>query len=432
MFELVDKKIKNFDALALTQVRKDVLAIIEQGLEAIDTANIISQFLTLKNNVITIANKQFNIFDFRKIIVCAVGKCALEGAKAIENILGDFITDGIAFYIGEKNINLKKIEKVNGTHPYPSNENINGSKKLVEKLSNLTEKDLVIFLISGGGSALLYLPPKGDAQLETEIFKRLTSQGANILELNTLRKHLSLVRGGFLAKYIYPAKAISLIFSDVIGNDLSFIASGPTVKDTTTVSDALNIIKKYNINDLITDKLELIETPKDDFYFKNILNILAVSNENALNAMESKAKNLGYNVEIVSKSIVGEAREIGIKILNDLRLKPSKTVLLYGGETTVTIKGTGKGGRNQELVLSALRYIPDDVVIAAFGSDGHDNGRYAGALCDKITKESSKNLNLDDFLQNNNSTEFFEKVGDYILTGDTGSNVSDLMIGIKI
>ncbi|MGC9031687.1 MAG: glycerate kinase type-2 family protein [Minisyncoccia bacterium] len=431
---MTSKKIKNFEKLAQNKLRSDALLIAEAGLEAIDTSNIVSKFIQLENNILTINHHQFNILNFNKIVVCAIGKCALEGAKALENILGDFITDGIALYVGEKNIELKKIEKIRGTHPYPSEINVNASKKIIKKLSNLTEKDLVIFLISGGGSTLLCLPTKSDFSLETEIFKILTRQGANILELNTLRKHISLVRGGFLAKYIYPAKAISLIFSDVLNNNLSFISSGPTVKDETTIEDAKKIIEKYQLQNFLNlSEIELIETPKEDFYFENILNILAVSNEDALKAMENKAKELQYNVKIIDKNISGEAREVGIKILNDLRTEPNNTVLLYGGETTVTVKGHGRGGRNLELALACAFNILENEIVVPFDSDGKDNGDFAGAIADLITK----NLVLENiaeakiYFENNDEYPLFEKIGNYLLTGDTGSNVSDLIIAIK-
>lgn len=428
------QKIKNFDDLAKTELRQDALLIAEAGLEAIDTYKIVSEFIKLENNILTIKDKNFNILDFNKIIVCAIGKSALESAKAVEDILGNYISSGLAFYVSEKNIELKKIEKIRGTHPYPSEINVFGAKKLIQKISNLTPKDLVIFLVSGGGSTLLCLPPKGDSGLESEIFQILTRQGADILELNTLRKHFSLARGGFLAKYAYPAKIVSLIFSDVLGNNLSFISSGPTVKDETTIDDALQIIEKYQVSNFLDlSQIELIETPKEDFYFENVNNFLVVSNETALLAMQTKAKELGYTAKIIDTQIKGEAREVGLKILSDLRKENSKTVLLYGGETTVTVVGHGRGGRNLEMALACAFEVQDNELVLPFDSDGRDNGEFAGAIADKLTRDLIlKNLEeAKIYFQNNDEYPLFEKIGNYLYSGDTGSNVSDLILAIK-
>lgn len=429
------KKIKNFNDLAQTDLRQNALLIIEEGLQAIDTKKVVCDNLKLNGSILKINNLEFNLQDFRKVLVCGVGKCALEAAQATEEILGNYITDGIILYAGDNNISLKKIEKIKGTHPYPSEINVLGTKKIIQKLSNLTEKDFVIFLISGGGSTLLCLPPNDlSFDLESEIFHILTKKGANIIELNTLRKHLSLARGGYLARYIYPARGVSLIFSDVLGNNISFVSSGPTVQDKTTIEDAWQIIKKYEIeNFFISNNIKLIETPKEDVYFENIFNILILSNETALEAMKSKAQALGFNAKIVNTALAGEAKNIGLNILDDLRKENSKTVLLYGGETTVTVKGHGRGGRNLELILSCAFNILDDELVIAIDSDGRDNGDFAGAIADKITRDLIYQ-NLEEakiYFENNDEYPLFEKIGNYIYTGHTGSNVSDLIIAIK-
>ena len=431
---MMQGKIKNFGELNKSDLRRDALLIAEEGLLAIDTDKIISDLVKLENNDLIIGQKKFNILDFQKIIVITIGKCAQDSAFSLEKILGDYLTGGVSFYIGEKNINLSKIEDIRGTHPYPSEINILGTKKILEKLKNVTEKDLVIFVISGGGSTLLCLPEKGDSSLEAQIFQILTRQGADIIELNILRKHLSLARGGFLAKYAYPAKVVSLIFSDVLGDNLGFISSGPTIKDETTIEDAYKIIEKYHLAEFINlENISLIETPKDDKYFENNLNILAVSNEKALVAMANKAKDLGYNSIIKERHISGEAREVGIRILYDLRESPPNTVLLYGGETTVTIKGHGRGGRNLEMALAVSFSILENELILPFDSDGRDNGDYAGAIADFITRKIVEEniVKAKIYLENNNEYPFFEKIGNYLYTEDTGSNVSDLIIAIK-
>ncbi len=426
------EKIKNFDLLNQTELRKTALLIAEAGLQAVDTFEVINNQIKFDGNILKIDNQEFEIANFNKILVFAIGKAALYSAKAIENILGDKITDGFAFYIGEEKFKLSKMESFRGTHPYPSDINVLGSKKLIAKLKNLTEKDLVIFVISGGGSALLCLPEDDNFLKEIEIFNILTRTGADILELNTLRKHISLARGGFLAYYAYPAKIISLIFSDVLGNDIRFVASGPTVLDNTTIFDAQKIIEKYKIYDVIPQsQIKLIETPKEEKYFLNVSNILAVSNDLALEAMSQKAKELGFNPIIKTNILKGEAKEKAIEILEELKKYPPRTTLLYGGETTVTIRG--HGGRNLEMALAAAFNISDDELFLAFDSDGHDNGEFAGAIADKITKEIvyQNKEEAEIYLFNNDECPFFEKFGNYLYTGDTGSNVSDLIIALK-
>lgn len=268
-----------------------------------------------------------------------------------------------------------------------------------------------------------------------KIIQTLFKRGATIQEINTIRKHLSYARGGFLAKYAYPAQVISLVFSDVPGGAIEFIASGPTARDTTTVADAERILAEYSVlGDCGLKRCGLIETPKDDKYFKNVFNILIVSNDRALLAMQSKARNLGFETKICDTCLVGEARLVGEKIVSELHNAQSKTSLLYGGETTVMVKGNGRGGRNQELILSALRGVKDDEIIVSFASDGKDNGEYAGAIADKLTKEKACKFNLDmeKYLSENNATPFFERTDDLIVTGITGSNVADLIVALKL
>ena len=246
--------------------------------------------------------------------------------------------------------------------------------------------------------------------------KRLIAVGATISEINTVRKHLSLLRGGQLLKYSYPARSVSLIFSDVPGNDLGFVASGPTVFDETTVKDAKKILDKYEIwEDCTTLGCGLLETTKDKKYFEKATNVLAVSNMLALKAMHDEAKRLGFEARIVTDRFEGEAREIGQNIVEDINRSPHNSGLLYGGESTVTIDHVGRGGRNCELALSALRFLGNNEGVVALASDGRDNGVYAGAIADKEGKEKADDLKLDikQYLANHDSALFFEKTGLY-------------------
>ncbi|MEK7195245.1 MAG: DUF4147 domain-containing protein, partial [Patescibacteria group bacterium] len=289
---------------------------------------------------------------------------------------------------------------------------------------------------------LLSQPANSTCEWEAGLFSCLTEAGATIQEINTIRKHTSLARGGYLAKYAYPARIISLIFSDIPGNNLEFVASGPTVKDTTTIDDAKRIAFKYDVGKKCANpsggqgfKIDhLTETPKEEKYFEKVDNIIVSSNTIALEAMLKRSRDLGYSARIVDDRITGEAREIGRKIAHEIRAEKSRSILLYGGETTVTINNPGgKGGRNQELALSALEHITRGNLVASIASDGQDNSDFGGAICDIITKEEAEKLNTSPqvYLENNNSYEFFSRVNDCILTGNTGSNVSDLIIAIN-
>lgn len=426
-------KIQNYNELASTELRKAALAITKAGLEAIDTKKVIRDTVRITDGALVIQGKSYVIPPEGRVIVAGVGKCALEAAEALEEILGDFLYGGIILHItGEPK--LKKIATIQGTHPLPSDQNVHGASLFVDILKNRNENDLIIFIVSGGGSTLLCLPEDRVCVEEISVTQALMRAGATIQEMNTIRKHLSLARGGYPAQYAYPARIVSLIFSDVPGDDFQFIASGPTVKDTTTIEEAEKILHTYAILKTCgIEKCGLVETPKDDKYFVNIQNVLAVSNWTALEAMAVKARELGYNPIIRTATLSGEARTIGLSLAADLHASPSKTVLLYGGETTVTVAGTGRGGRNLEVALAALADIRDNELITSVASDGHDNGPYAGAICDTTTKAKvvQEGEDIAIYLANNDTYPLFEKIGNRLETGYTGSNVSDLFIALK-
>ncbi len=426
-------KIKNFDDLALTSLRKAALLIAEAGLEAIDTGKAIKKNVRLENEKLIIKDNEFSLANVKRIFFIGVGKCAAEAAKAIEGILGEKLQSGVLIDVVPPP-DLKKIRAFQGTHPLPTEANIAAAKEIVLLLKNLNENDFVIFIVSGGGSTFLCLPEDRACDEEAKIIRALMDAGADISEINTVRKHLSLARGGYLAKYAYPARGVALIFSDVPGNDIQFIASGPTVKDETTIHDAEKILERYDIPRVcgIPD-CGLVETPKEEKFFAGIKNMIIVSNKIALGAMANKAEELGFKAKIQTDSLTGRAREVAKNIMEDLHKMPEKTALFYGGETTLVVRNSlSKGGRNMHFALSALQYLKDDELIIGLASDGRDNGDFAGAICDKMTKEKAfaKKLDILEYLDANNEYPFFEKAGDYILTGITGSNVSDLIIAI--
>lgn len=426
-------KIKNFDELAKSDLRRAALSAAEAGLAAIDTRQVITKNVGLVGEILRVGSEEVSLNEINKLYVVGVGKCASAAGVVLEEILGERISTGIILDIQTRG-QLKRLRYLEGDHPLPTERNVNHTREVINLLSKTTEKDLVIFLISGGGSTLLCQPDRSTCTSEAELVKCLFAAGADIYELNTLRKHTSRARGGWLARHAYPARVISLLLSDVPGNDLGFIASGPTVLDKTTRADARKILAKYDLSGLCDFTIDdLIETPKEKKIFERVSNILVTSNILALEAIAEELGRAGFTTKICDTALRGEAREVGECIAKELQAAGGKKALLYGGETTVTIRGTGKGGRNQELVLAALQFIGNNSLILSLASDGRDNSDFAGALCDIITKEKATSLHLDpaSYLGNNNSYQFFEEVGDALVTGYTSSNVSDLIVAIN-
>ncbi|MCL4419030.1 DUF4147 domain-containing protein [Patescibacteria group bacterium] len=423
--------IKNFDKLAITPQRKIVLELIETVFSSIQPEEVINKNVNLANDTLVIKDKKINLKDFDRVFLIGFGKGSAKNSKLIEEKIENYLTEG--YVIDTNHEDFKKIKFTKGTHPLPSPENVHFTDSVIKRFKeiNLTKKDLVLVVICGGGSAMLVHPYKISLEKKIEVGKKLLESGANIIEMNTIRQHLSTVKGGGLSQILYPSTVASLIFSDVPGNDLSYIASGPTVKDNTTIDDAIALLAKYNL----WEKLGLVredfsENPKEDIYFENVFNILVLSNLTALEALSEKAQELGLKAELYSDKFQGTAKEAGRELIQKT---PKNLVLLVGGETTVKVTGNGQGGRNQELVLGALSYVDDKTIIVSFDSDGWDNSKFAGALGDAETVKKAKKLNLnpEEFLRENDSLAFFEKVGDGIETGRLPSNVSDLIIVYK-
>ena len=240
------------------------LTVAEAGLQAIDTGMVIRETVRREGDMLTVAGEAVDLKDVDRLVFVAVGKCAADAAAAVEDILGDRIARGVVLDV-KKCPEVKHMQAFCGTHPLPSDENLAATEALIASLKDLNERDLVIFVISGGGSTLLFLPQNRNDREEISIFNALTDAGATIEELNTVRKHLSLARGGWLAEYAYPARVVSLIFSDVAGDDISFVSSGPTVKDETTVQEAEAILARFNVlRTCQIEKCDLVTTPKDE------------------------------------------------------------------------------------------------------------------------------------------------------------------------
>ena len=448
--------IKNLKELATNPLREKALLIAEAGLGAIDIEKAVNERIKVVGNLLEFHHPAYekkgdytswlwgmkiNLKDFKRIFIVGIGKGSALASAVLAEKLGGKLTQGIAIDVNE--LNLKTYKLINlktfvGTHPLPSKQNIRATKEIIKLTENLKEDDLLINFICGGGSALACASEK-ELEEAAVVFKELTANGADIKEMNIVRKHISEFKGGGFAKTAYPARVISLIVSDVIGNDMSTVASGPTVFDMTTKEEAENVLKKYLRESASRSALirGLVETPKDQKYFKKIKNILFVCNNDAVLAMEEKTKEMELSSRIFSLSYDGEAKEALVKLVDEIW---PGGVLLAAGETTVTLKGAkkiGKGSRNQEAALGLITnnqlLITNNIVALALASDGHDNNEAAGAIVDSETLEKAKKLKLDPekFLENHDSFHFFEKTGDLIFAEQKSFNVADLMVIIK-
>ncbi len=436
----------------LKELRKDSMKIFYAGLSAADSFKAVNKFVHRKGNLLEIGKDSYFLDDFKHIYIVGAGKASAHMGKAMEVILKNRLKKGfitVKYGYGEK---LKKIKINQAGHPIPDESGVKGATEIIRLLQTAGKDDLVICLISGGGSALLPLPAKGITLQEKQHTTQLLLKcGACIEEINTLRKHLSRIKGGWLAKIAFPAQLISLILSDVIGDPLTAIASGPTVPDTTTYEECWNIVRKYNLKDKLPPSVlnhldkgrkgEIPETPKEgNPVFKKVKNIIIGSNNLAIKAARIQAKKLGYHTLVLSSFIEGETREvakvhtaIAKEILATGNPVPAPACVLSGGETTVTIKGKGMGGRNQEFALAAGIEIKgmENVVILSAGTDGSDGPTdAAGAIVDGATllKAEKIGINAQEYLEDNNSYHFFQKIKDLFITGPTSTNVMDLYL----
>ncbi|MGQ9693828.1 MAG: glycerate kinase type-2 family protein [Thermodesulfobacteriota bacterium] len=436
----------------LKAMRRDAQKIFTQALAAVQPQQIIAKQLTLKGHKLKVGGHSFSLLRFKRLFVAGCGKASAAMAAGIEKILGPRITAGLINVKYGHAQKLKYIRLREAGHPLPDENGLRGTQEMTQMLSNLQEDDLVIFLISGGGSALLPAPIPGiTLQEKQKVTDLLLASGATIQEINTLRKHLSFLKGGGLAKLTYPATLISLILSDVVGDPLDAIASGPTVPDPTTFADCRDILDRYNLWTKIPPgvakyirqglKGQIGETLKEGAEpFKKVTNIIVGNNLLAMKAAQQKAQTLGYHTLLLSSRLIGETKEVAKVhtaiakevLVNRIPMAPPACIL-SGGETTVTLQGKGKGGRNQEFALAAALDLEGwkGVVILSAGTDGTDGPTdAAGAFADGETVWRAKALGMEaqNYLAQNNSYPFFKKLGDLLFTGPTGTNVMDLRL----
>ena len=423
--------IQNFNELATSQKKKDTLEILESGLEGAMPENILPKFL--HQNEIIVAGESLKLDRFSNIYTVAFGKAADSMTSAVNAIIP--IKGGIVVIPknSRSKIKGKKFQIFNSGHPKPNQTSVKAAKEVIKFLQNRRSDELVIFLVSGGTSALLALPEKITLNDKIYVTDLLLRSGATIQEINCIRKHLSKIKGGRLVENL-KCEGISLVMSDVEADDLSSIASGTTYMDKTTYQDALDIIKKYKLeNKIPLEVLHLLkegvnenipETPKKE----KIKNFIIANNYDCLNAMEVKAKDLGYKVKKIQ--IFGDIKEAVQIILKNLSSE-KKTCLIFGGEVTVQVLGKGSGGRNQELVLRILKNTQksNNLCIASMGTDGIDgNTPFAGAITENVKFDLSK---MKEFLKNNDSGRFFQKQKGNITTGFTHSNLMDIGVVLR-
>lgn len=443
-FENEKQLINNGKTEELKKKRRDILDMLKAAIDAVDPYRVVaSQF---DKSFLRCESEEVSLTDFTNIYLVAFGKASIGMTQAVlDNCT---ITQGVVITNDNtKRIKHPVIETFHGGHPLPNEGSIHGTKAIEEVIKKVKENDLLLVLISGGGSALLCHPMVSlkDMQETTSLFLK---SGANIQEINTIRKHLSHVKGGQLIQHV-KGRVISYIISDVIGDPLGFIASGPTVGDETTYDNAKQIFEKYNLWDKIPISVQSViiqgmkkEIPETPFIHEickdKVKNNIIANNTLACETLLHHAEKLGYKPYLYSTVLHGEAKIVGTQLVDTLIEKNKNeeiNMLIAGGETTVTIKGTGKGGRNQEMVLASIKNLQkNSIIFASYGTDGIDGrSTAAGAIADSnsLKRSIDKNLNMDIFLDDNNSNAFFHEINDLLITGPTGTNVMDVQILIK-
>jgi len=417
------------------QPRHHALKIFRAALQAADPEGAVLNHISFDGRVLKVGRQRYDLSAFDRIHVVGAGKASAAMAHAVESLLGRRIAGGWINVPEGTAARLRRIHLHPSGHPVPDERGAEGARRILEIAKSAGPRDLLICVVSGGASALLPAPSPPLTLAEKQALTRqLLASGATIHEFNTVRKHLSLIKGGQLAHAAHPATVVSLLLSDVVGDDPGVIGSGPTVADPSTCADAVQILKKYKIQMPLE---ALHETPKR---LERCHHVIAGSNRQAIDAAGRCARALGYHTSVLSTSIVGETRDIASmhaaiarEILAAGRPLRRPACLLSGGETTVTLRGKGLGGRNQEFVLAAILALEGTgpVTILSAGTDGIDGPTdAAGAIADSETLRRAAALNLDArrSLDNNDSFHFFEPLDALLKTGPTGTNVMDIRI----
>lgn len=431
-------------------LREDATAIFRAALEAVDPGSAIRRHLRRQGDRLEVGDRSYDLARLRRVLVVGAGKAGAPMAAALEGILGDRVAAGVVTVKAGHGGPTRVVRIQEAAHPVPDAAGLAAAQAILDLARGAAAEDLVVALISGGGSALLPLPVPGiTLEEKQQVTKQLLSCGATIQEINAVRKHISAVKGGQLARAAAPAQVLTLVLSDIIGDPLDAIASGPTAPDRTTFAEALAILDRYGIRaavpPAIRDYLEagavgkVPETPKPgDPLFRRVHHQIVANNSQALEAAAAAAATRGYRTLILSSGIQGEAREVG-KVLAALLLEVRATgrpveppcCLVAGGESTVTIRGQGKGGRNQEMALAAAFPLEgaEGVLFFSAGTDGTDGPTdAAGAVSDGQTVPRGRAAGLEParHLADNDAYPFFGALGDLVVTGPTRTNVMDV------
>ena len=436
-------------------LRRDALEILTAAVESVDPGEAVRRSLRVTDYTLSCGGVDYDLTGKSRVYVVGGGKAGAAMAQAVWGLLGERI-DGGSVNIVEGTCAPPEIGRIvlNGaSHPVPNRNGVRGVEAMLSLTEGLDEADLVIVLISGGGSALMTYPAEGvDLEDVKALTQLLLRSGASIDELNAVRKHLSDFKGGQLARSLHPAKILGVVLSDVVGDPLETIASGPTSPDTTTYEDAVEVLRGYGLWErtprAIIERLnqgrrgEVDETPKPgDPIFDNVQNVIVGSNTTALRAAAAKAEDLGYHSTIVTSALTSEASEAGRYLagfvgeaLSSDDTRRGSTAAIFGGETVVNVTGSGAGGRNQEVALGAVQGMAGtEALIATLATDGVDGPtEAAGALVDGETLRRSSRLGLDasEHLRENDSYGFFSVLGDALVTGPTGTNVNDISLAL--
>jgi glycerate 2-kinase len=442
---------------SLEEMKRMAKVIFSKAVSAVDPSQRLKDMIRVEKDHFLIkteeySEKVFHLAVFKKIFLMGSGKASCSMAQTLEEIFGNRITKGVIAVKYGHLLPLKTIEIIEAGHPIPDQKGFEGAQKIQALLKESGPEDLVIFLLSGGGSALLPFPVDGITLGEKQQMTQfLLDCGADIKEINTIRKHISQIKGGWLARWAYPSTVIGFILSDVVGDQLDVIGSGPTVPDISTFEEAWGILEKYDLIKKVAPSIQkhlllgkegkVEETPKPgDPTFQKVHNILIGSNILALRAAENEASSLGLHTLILSSSIAGDTREaarfhsaIAKEVISSENPIPRPACIISGGETTVTVKGHGLGGRNQEFALAGALEINglEKVVLLSGGTDGTDGPTDAsGAVADHTTVRRARSMGLDPkvYLENNDAYPFFQRLGDLLMTGPTHTNVMDVRI----
>ncbi len=433
-------------------LKKAAQAIFNAGIQAVNPVVCLNRHIRITDGNLQIGKTQYCLEDTKKIYLIGAGKASAIMVQWAEELLGNYIHDGLVITKYRHGVPLSRCRMMEAGHPVPDADGVNATKELLKLVSKAGPKDLILCMISGGASALTPAPAKGvSLEDKQEVTRLLLDCGATIHEINTIRKHLSQIKGGQLCRHANGARIISLILSDVIGDDLDIIGSGLSAPDTGSFDDCMEILKRHSIWDKIPKSVctrinegtagQVQETPKPGaLEFTNVDNLIIGSISDAISAAEEEARHQGFTPLVLSSMIQGEAAEVAkvlCAIAKEIRLSgrpiPPPVCLLSGGETTVTIRGKGKGGRNTELALAAGIEISGNssTLLLSAGTDGTDGPTdAAGAFVDgsTVTRADCAGLSASQHLAHNNSYPFFQSLGDLLITGPTQTNVMDLQI----